>query len=265
MHLKVIRATSEDEYNQMNEIIRDMERIEFIHSAKAPLVENYSEIMSLVESYMNNKIQPMIFKYYIVIRVQNFLSSVRGFIDTFAHTLSMEYGKDTEVYNKFEQLKNEMYDKYFSYRFIETLRNYSQHRALPITSLQFTSVNHKKIVMMIIKKEELLSDSKIKGKKREDIVLNCSDEIDLLPHLSTMFGSLMMIHDEMMKNVIQEDKCDEFFRFEEEFNACEGSPLLLDYESFNDGENLNLNPRLFNFVGIRSIREELKGAEKLLV
>lgn len=263
-HISVIRAISEDEYNQISEIIKDMERIEFIHSAKAPLVENYQEIMNLVESYINNKSQPIIFKYYIVIRVQNFLSSVRGFIDTFAHTLSDEYGKDSDIYNEFKQLKSKMYDKHFSYRFIETLRNYSQHRALPITSLNFSSENHKKVVRVIIKKEKLLSDSKISGKMKEDIRLNCSDEIDLLPHLSTMFGSIIMIHDEMMKSVIKEDKCEAFFGFEKEFIGSQGSPLLLDYDIFNDGENLTLHPRLFNFDGIRRISEELEDTKKFM-
>ena len=254
LNINIIREIDENEYQAANNILRSMERLVLIYSSKFPLYENYKEIIELIDNYLSGKIYPMVVKYLIVVRIQNFLSSVRGYFDTFTHTLSREYGKESDILLEFEKQKSKAYDGNFSYRFIDTLRNFVQHRALPLSELKLSSENGRKTLKLIIKKCDLMDDKKIPLKKKNDIDANCSDEIELTPHLTTMFGCLMIIHDQMLRMAIDSKQIEDFFMYEKQFSDIKGSLILLD-RNYKENDDIELCPRPFNFVTIRAILE----------
>jgi hypothetical protein len=69
----------------------------------------------------------------------NLLASVRTYLDHTATNISEKYGKDSENFKNYEKYTKEAYDTNFSYRFLYRLRNYSQHRGLPLDHIKFTA------------------------------------------------------------------------------------------------------------------------------
>jgi hypothetical protein len=69
----------------------------------------------------------------------NYLSSFRTFIDHNETTIKRKYGKDSLEAREFKKLTNNTYDKYFAYRFLYKLRNYSQHCGLPIEDFEVSA------------------------------------------------------------------------------------------------------------------------------
>jgi hypothetical protein len=65
-------------------------------------------------------------------RVQNLLSSARLYVDQVKHDLSHRYGSDSEQGRSFEAATQREYDTRLGYRAMEALRNYMQHRSLPL-------------------------------------------------------------------------------------------------------------------------------------
>ncbi|MCL2024877.1 MAG: hypothetical protein FWG78_03790 [Coriobacteriia bacterium] len=72
-------------------------------------------------------------------RVANLLTTARLYLDQIPHDLSSLYGKDSTQLKKFRVLTKSAYDSYIGYRVMELLRNYIQHRDLPIRSMSITS------------------------------------------------------------------------------------------------------------------------------
>lgn len=255
-HINVIEHIDNTEYNKVKGILQNVGKIELIYSAKFPLVENYKEIVDLLDKYKKDQIQQIVFKYLIIVRIQNFLSSARGFMDTFAHTLSKEYGKEADVYIEFNKQKSTTYDNHFSYRFIEALRNCVQHRELPLSLIRESPNNGSKIIELIINKEDLLHDEKISQKKKKDIDENCLDEIELMMHLTNMFSYLLNIHENMFNMVIDSNQTKEFFMYEEKFADVKEFPILLNIEDKENGSTI-FQPWFFNFDIIRGMLKDM--------
>ncbi|MDI1314885.1 hypothetical protein [Prosthecobacter sp.] len=70
-------------------------------------------------------------------RIVAYLSCARYFIDSTDKTISSILSKEDVL--KFKAFRSEIYDSVKEYRFIEALRNYSQHREVPIDSIHFHS------------------------------------------------------------------------------------------------------------------------------
>lgn len=71
-------------------------------------------------------------------RVMALLSSFRAFLDHTAHALSSRFGENSTERNNFQRACSAEYDGEFSYRFVYKLRNYAQHRDLPIGYTKLT-------------------------------------------------------------------------------------------------------------------------------
>jgi len=69
----------------------------------------------------------------------NFLSAFRTFLDHTQTNLDRTYGKESENFKIFKKTRSSYYDNYFSYRFLDKLRNYSQHMGMPITGIDTSS------------------------------------------------------------------------------------------------------------------------------
>ena len=75
----------------------------------------------------------------IVRRLANLLSAARLYIDQFKHDLSAVYGSGSQQQIDLKQALSREYDNRFGYRVMEAVRNFVQHRSLPLHSLSYPS------------------------------------------------------------------------------------------------------------------------------
>lgn len=116
----------------------------------------------------------------------SYLSSSRYFLDSLN-----KITKDTlseELYRSYSDLRSKIYEDSIGYRFIEALRNYSQHTDLPFHTTTYhnfledknnpKSTNHVTAISLYAIKEKLLKDKKFKKEvlndhpEKIDIILN---------------------------------------------------------------------------------------------
>ena len=67
----------------------------------------------------------------------NLLASFRFFIDHAEAHVKRRYGKTSNESQNFSSILRSNFDKYFSYRFLYKLRNFSQHLGFPIDMVLF--------------------------------------------------------------------------------------------------------------------------------
>jgi hypothetical protein len=73
-------------------------------------------------------------------RLANFLSAARLYVDQSKHDLSSIYTSGSGQQEVLKQALSREYDGRFGYRVMEALRNYMQHRSLPIKKLGYPSI-----------------------------------------------------------------------------------------------------------------------------
>ena len=108
----------------------------------------------------------------------------------------------------FEQYCSNEYDTNFSYRFINQLRNYAQHKGLVVSLVDFNKHLDKKDnrtvknnLRIYTNRRELLDDKKFKKEVKAELV-NQPDQIDLMEHLPKWMNSLARIHYQLMHDLI---------------------------------------------------------------
>lgn len=134
-------------------------------------------------------------------RLNNFLSSSRMYLDHLRHGISSIYGPDSDQMATVDDARHKQYDSSLSYRLIEELRNYTQHRRLPIdvetTTFKPTEYGDDKQVSCTLTpqltKANVLEDGKIKAKFRPELEAQ-PDRIDLKLHLRNYVQALWAIH-----------------------------------------------------------------------
>lgn len=107
------------------------------------LVQNYIELeMELLRSAMHSMVlNHESYHEYQQIRLgfsrrlSNLLQSCRSYLDHTPHHLNKLDGR--AFADPFKKLTNAAYDGHFGYRFMEALRNYAQHRGLPLHGASF--------------------------------------------------------------------------------------------------------------------------------
>jgi hypothetical protein len=73
--------------------------------------------------------------YRIVRRIVNLLSAARLYLDQIAHDLTTLFGQDSDALKQFRSDTSVQYDAKLGYRAMESLRNFIQHRSIPITAI----------------------------------------------------------------------------------------------------------------------------------
>lgn len=134
-------------------------------------------------------------------RLNNLLSSCRMYLDHLRHGISSIFGSNSNQFANINHTIDEQYNGSFSYRLIEVLRNYTQHRRLPIdierTTFIPTEYGEDKQVACVLTpqltKANLLDDREIKAKFRPELEAQ-PDRIDLKLHLRNYVQSLWSIH-----------------------------------------------------------------------
>jgi hypothetical protein len=70
-------------------------------------------------------------------RILNILTSIKSYEEHIKYKVSKLWGDSSEQIKKYEEIDSSLYDKFFSYRFLKRLRNYVQHRDLPVKCINY--------------------------------------------------------------------------------------------------------------------------------
>jgi len=112
--------------------------------------------------------------YAINHKAISFLSCTRAFLDHTPRNLVKSFGPKSAQLDAFNACQRRLYDANFGYRFMATLRNYAQHKDLPVTFTQMKKTRSvsKGSMMSIsyaIDRDVIASDSNVKSSLREEI------------------------------------------------------------------------------------------------
>jgi hypothetical protein len=111
------------------------------------LMENYAELeKSLIEEALNH----MIFSHTVIDessspgeiisrRVLNLFASARLYLDALPRHVATILSADQATAERLKKMPAELYDSSLAYRVMEAVRNYAQHRELPVHGFQWHS------------------------------------------------------------------------------------------------------------------------------
>lgn len=247
-NLKVIKELDIEKEKEIKEILEYIDLFELIYHSVESLTQNMMSLLELIENRPDNL---NLFKYKVLVNIQNVLSSIRGYIDTFAHTLSESYGKESEIYERFKIEKSKAFDSSKSYRFIEMLRNYVQHRGVPGDKIVRKIEEGKNKTQVILLKSTLLKDKKISAKKKTEILEIYPEEIDILVELKIMYGLLLLIHDKILYQIYDNVKFKKYYSYQK-YQSDESSSLLFGRIDHNN-DSTQIDFRGIDFNKIRQI------------
>lgn len=118
----------------------------------------------------------------------NYLASCRLFLDFTTHELE-QIGKASAT-SLFRDATAHAYDSSFAYRLLDQLRNYAQHRGLPVASVVFANHEGKPATCEVaLSRDELLADAKMKKSVRDE--LKSQPELIPLPELVSEYQKLI--------------------------------------------------------------------------
>jgi hypothetical protein len=134
-------------------------------------------------------------------RVSQFLHAWRAFLDQSRRTLSSHYGTESEQAKRLTESCSSEYDGYFSYRFLNQLRNYTQHvgQAVGHVSLASSigefgdpSTDRYRLEVSAVR-DSLLGWSGLKGAVRKELE-TLPARLPLEPHINALMQSNHRIH-----------------------------------------------------------------------
>lgn len=140
----------------------------------------------------------------------NLLASFRFFIDNSESHIKRHFGKKGKEAKDFKTLTSSFYDKYFSYRFLYKLRNFSQHLGFPIKMMPFkaieNNINPEKMIgsfALIVSRENLLEEKDLLNSKLKDDLNGMTEDIDVIP-LIKQLGKMIQKIEKFIYSLHQE-------------------------------------------------------------
>jgi hypothetical protein len=134
---------SHEEYNAGIEARNALIHACYIEEKFAYLMDNYFELENdaLRETLENLNHATLPFEERVQVihlfnrRIINLLTTCRLYLDHVEHHLNVFAGLKSELNSIFTTSRRQFYDSSFAYRLLEALRNYVQHRGLPIKGI----------------------------------------------------------------------------------------------------------------------------------
>ena len=259
-----IRIT-EDKYQGLLDAKTTLISIKTIEEIYEILISNYlefeQETLKLTVSNMisYNDVYEVGFDTRILLsrRLINILTAAKLYLDSLA-THASQCSRLDETKDYVKQLKSKEYDKNRSYRFMETYRNYVQHKGLPIDLVQQYSgwketeyeVGMEYKINFSIRKENLLNAREIK----KEVLIEMEEQIDLKLCIRSYLESISCIHDEIRKmleedvNISREELTTAIESFNSNFRTKTDS---FDIISIDNGEVLSSTAILLNWDEFR--------------
>lgn len=272
---------SEDEYRALK-IARDFLFEALYLEQKFDLVtEDFIEYEMTLLTYAANA---MMFSNLDYIRLQNevnninrrlvnLLSACRLYLDHSIHHLSNIYGCTSEKTEAVNQQKCVEYDSNLSYRVLEALRNYVQHRGFPVQKVTY---NRSRVeegdkwellfsVTPYIKVSELQEDAKFKKSVLHELN-KLGDEFDIKPFIREFVTSIGNVH-KKAREVLREDiqrweetihNCIQKFRVEAKADDIIGLGIAIEEDDSTYSEMISI------FTDLIEHRQELEKKNRMI-
>lgn len=205
-------------------------------------------------------------------RLVNLLSACRLYLDHCNHHLSNIYGNGSEKIAAVNCQKKAEYDSRLSYRVLEALRNYVQHRGFPVQKVKYNSSRVEEgdnwqilysVTPYIITKQ-LQEDKKFK-KTVLDELNKLGEEIDIKPFIREFITSIGKVH-EKAREVLKEDirqweeiihNCIQKFKVETKSDDIIGLGIAIEEDDRTYSEAISI------FTDFIEHRHELEGKNRL--
>jgi hypothetical protein len=213
----------EAEYKRIKTVIENLFELLFFEEKLDLVTENFQEyeaellLIASHEMVFHNSDYFSMSKLRNVVsrRIVNLVSTCRMYLDQSICHINNIYGKGSEESKLLRQEITSQYDNNLSYRVMEALRNYTQHRGFPIHSMTFSGewldIDNQKIsrllhtVIPLIKVSELAEDSKFKRSVLDEIfTIYTKDDIDIRPFIREYIEGIGKIH-EKVRDAIRPD------------------------------------------------------------
>jgi hypothetical protein len=139
----------------------------------------------------------------------NLLSSIRFFLDFSEKQLKHSFGIESGIYRNFENSRKIEFEKYFSYRLLESVRNFAQHAGYPVGSIhcgkETLSASLKKQMVyidMFFVRSQLLEDECITSNLRGEL-RDMPELIPVQPNINEYAQSIERIYNKLSKALMQ--------------------------------------------------------------
>jgi hypothetical protein len=212
VHGKVADA---DVLAELHEIISVVFNLQPVIFAFDVIERNYRELVDSLDAHrsrLNNLATPNVVPISIVMdgivlaaqKVSNFLSSASAFLAQTDTQLRCVHGTDSPELNMWNEKRKNLHASYFSYRFLYELRNFAQHRSLPLSNFNISGERSSKDAPMVFKtgasilRDGLLGDGYDWKKLRVEIQQQ-PPEFELLPLTTEYLHSLRQLCLEAVK------------------------------------------------------------------
>jgi hypothetical protein len=140
-----VREMTQAEFAQIREAMsvvrtfhRESQSYEHVQRDYEDLNHYTQGIRQLVSEYGTSPDLALDVEIEVNRRVMALLSSFKAFLDHTSHALSTRFGEDSAERKDFLRACSAEYDGAFAYRFAYKLRNYAQHRDLPIGYIELS-------------------------------------------------------------------------------------------------------------------------------
>lgn len=177
-------------------------------------------------------------------KLLNYLSSFKTLLDHIFGIL------DDEKEIKFKKFTNYLYDENFSYRFLARLRDFAQHKGLPITNFESDFSTSLVYIFLMIDSNYLLNSYKKWNTVRKD--LEKYNKIDAISIVTDHYKLLDQIY-KFLFQLYEDDLKKSVFYIEDIINKFKG-----DYRLILLKENDNSNETKMEYFPIKVIEEVKK-------
>jgi len=131
--------------------------------------------------------------------ILNLLLSFKFFLDNAETFLKRKYGKDSKIVNDYLALLSNHYDRYFAYRFLSKLRDYSIHIGFPLQGLSFKAEKNEEHPEKMIGEIQLLINIELMKKEKKTFrgihkeLMEMEADIDIKPLIYDLSISILDI------------------------------------------------------------------------
>ncbi len=205
VNAEVLSPNILSEMHKVVKVVFDLQPIIFAFNV---VENNYRELIESVQGYRSqlntitsNMSIPSTFVMNGLIlasqRINNLLSSASAFLAYAEANLRNLHGKDSLELAAWHKKRQEIHATSFSYRFLYALRNYAQHRSIPLSRFNISGKRVADIEMvfkvtLLILRDEILNNGYDWKKLRAEIEQQPA-EIDLLPIAEKYLNGLRQI------------------------------------------------------------------------
>jgi hypothetical protein len=214
---KLFDPISTDEYENLKKAKFMLQQYLYIEEKLNFFIDNYLELeKEIINISISNLLTPLgtmdwtqnvteIHK--INLRIINLLTTSRMYLDHVSHDLEKVCEDKRDVVFVFEKLKNSEYDNVLGYRVMEALRNYVQHRGLPIHAIAHnvnkTDEINKHLIIPVLRISDLETDGKFKSSVLKELK-QLGDKVDLRLYIRQYVQSFYKLQ-KFIRDILAED------------------------------------------------------------